>query len=338
MEAKASTQSAEQTTPGRHCPLSYRYTPQALASCRPLHTDTLYVVGGLYGNGAALDEIEAMASLDTDARVRLVFNGDFNWFNVDPAEFESINTRVLTHLAIKGNVEAELGDPSSAGCGCNYPDFTDNATVQRSNRIMERLARTSADFPAITRRLATLPRFLVATVGNRRVGLVHGDLHSLAGWGFDQSNLPADAETRDGRALIDHFRRARLDVVASTHTCLPCAQDYPVDGHHYAVINNGSAGMPNFRDDARGLLTRISVFPSPIRSLYGMRIGGIHVDAVPIPYDGASWKARFHSQWPEGSPARASYDERISRGPHYVIESAARGGFSSSGQVKRTLA
>ena len=39
---------------GRSCPLAYRYQPEALAGPAQLEADTLYVVGGLYGNPAAL--------------------------------------------------------------------------------------------------------------------------------------------------------------------------------------------------------------------------------------------------------------------------------------------
>jgi hypothetical protein len=38
---------------GRSCPLAYRYQPEALARPSQLAADTLYVVGGLYGNLAA---------------------------------------------------------------------------------------------------------------------------------------------------------------------------------------------------------------------------------------------------------------------------------------------
>ena len=39
---------------GRSCPIGYRYQPEALAQPARLEADTLYVVGGLYGNLFAL--------------------------------------------------------------------------------------------------------------------------------------------------------------------------------------------------------------------------------------------------------------------------------------------
>ena len=49
-------------TEGRSCPLQYRYRPEQLtAEPQACDADVLYVIGGLYGNPCALDEIEAMA-------------------------------------------------------------------------------------------------------------------------------------------------------------------------------------------------------------------------------------------------------------------------------------
>ena len=87
--------------------------------------------GGLYGNGQALRTILKMQDDERRAGrpVSLVFNGDFNWFNVDARGFREINETVLQHIAIQGNVEAEIGAPSENGCGCNYPDYVDSAIV-----------------------------------------------------------------------------------------------------------------------------------------------------------------------------------------------------------------
>ena len=47
-----------------------------------------------------------MVSIEPGAK--LVFNGDFNWFNADAMAFEGINRVVLQHVALRGNVETEL--------------------------------------------------------------------------------------------------------------------------------------------------------------------------------------------------------------------------------------
>ena len=131
-------------TEGRSCPLDYRYHPAALCeNVTQVDEDVLYIIGGLYGNPFALDEIENMARAEErqGRRVKLVFNGDFNWFNVSDELFRDINNRVLSHTASLGNVDYELATPSTgAGCGCAYPDFVDQGVVERSNQIMARLA------------------------------------------------------------------------------------------------------------------------------------------------------------------------------------------------------
>src|SRR5690606_22146824 len=114
---------------------------------------------GLYGNPFALDAVEALAASEAGP-VSIVFNGDFNWFNVDDAGFAVINRRVLAHSAILGNVEAELGEAGDeAGCGCAYPDSVDAQTVARSNRIHARLKATAARHPEIVAALDRLPMF-----------------------------------------------------------------------------------------------------------------------------------------------------------------------------------
>ena len=134
-------------TEGRSCPLAYRYRPQDLcAQPEAVAEEVVYVIGGLYGNPLALTEIERMAAAEQAAgrRVRLVFNGDFNWFNASDELFRDINQRVLRHTVSLGNVEYELANPSpGAGCGCAYPEFVDQAVVARSNRIMTRLQASS---------------------------------------------------------------------------------------------------------------------------------------------------------------------------------------------------
>ena len=291
---------------GRSCPLHYRYGAERIASAPLRPCDTLYVVGGLYGNLQALDAIEAMAAQEP-GDVTLCFNGDFNWFNVDPQRFAEINRRVLAHHATAGNVEAELASHSSdAGCGCAYPESVDAGTVERSNRIHARLKQVADQFPEVQAQLAALPFFARYQVGACRVGVVHGDADSLAGWRFEGSSLqdPANAEWLDAA-----FNSAQVDVFASSHTCKPALKVCAADDR--CVINNGAAGMPNFAGDCRGLITRISTRQSPHGSMYGARVAGAYVDALPVPYDHAAWRQSFVSQWLLGSDAYVSYFARI---------------------------
>lgn len=302
-------------TAGRTCPLRYRYGAAALARAPEKPVETLYVVGGLYGNQPALDAVEAMTAKEVGP-VRVCFNGDFNWFNVDDDSFAAINQRVLAHDAIQGNVEAELGvDGDAAGCGCAYPDAVDDAVVERSNRIHTRLKATALRHPEILDRLALLPMFARYRIGASRIGVVHGDADSLAGWRFDVAALDAPEHAS---WLAEAFSRAEVEVFASTHTCLPALRSFAGPaGRSRVVINNGAAGMPNFAGERAGLLTRISVLPSPHVPVHCIRQDDLHIDALAIPFDAASWEASFLNNWPAGSDAWVSYFDRIRNGPKF---------------------
>ena len=299
--------------PGRVCPLRYRYGPAAIARAPEQCAQTLYVIGGLYGNLPALNAIEEMAAAE-QGPVTLCFNGDFNWFNIDDAGFRAINERVLQHDAILGNVEAELdSDSDDAGCGCAYPDQIDQGTVERSNHIHAALKRTAARHPDLLARLAALPMVARYRVGDARVGIVHGDADSLAGWQFDVNAL--DDPGQDAWRA-NAFAQADIDVFASTHTCLPATRSFG-HGEKKIVANNGAAGMPNASGTRFGIMTRIATTPPPGPRLYGQELHGTRVDALAIKYDDAAWRACFIGNWPEGSAAWLSYFKRIVDGPDY---------------------
>lgn len=304
------------SAPGRTCPTAYRYGAHALAGEPSLHADALWIAGGLYGNTFALDAL--LEAFDADRGTKaLVFNGDFHWFDIDPADFQRVNGTVLMHRATRGNVETELAAPhDGAGCGCGYPEWVDEGTVERSNRILERLRATAAAFPLD--RIAALPMHLVAQVGSARVAIVHGDADSLAGWGFSQEALSTPHGLRDGAKAVE---QTKADVIASSHTCLPVLQSFPGG---QVLVNNGAAGMPNFRGELYGIATRIALSPGP-DSVYGVRRGALFVDAVPLRYDTRAWEKRFLAQWPEGSAAHVSYWQRMRTGPAYARASALRG-------------
>lgn len=318
--APESTAAGAATQPGRSCPLRYRYTPQAIAAAAEREAEILYVAGGLYGNLPALEAIEALAAAEP-APPTLVFNGDFNWFDVDDAGFRALNERVLAHAATQGNVEAELaaGDPA-AGCGCAYPDEVPAAVVDWSNAIHARLAATAARHPALTARLAQLPPFARWRVGGLRVAVVHGDCESLAGWQFAAERLAAPAGLA---ALAAAAEAAAADVIASAHTCLPVMRRVAVASGWAVLANNGAAGMPNFAADLRGVITRIGRPRSPHAALYGTTLAGVAIDALPVAFDQRRWQADFLANWPPGSPAHRSYWQRIAAGPAYAIAAAA---------------
>jgi hypothetical protein len=279
--------------------------------------ETLYVAGGLYGNVEALEALLELVAAEPGAV--LAFNGDFHWFDIDPADFERIGREALARYALRGNVETELaGEGTGAGCGCAYPADVSDAEVSRSNAILERLRETARQFPDLRARQGALPMNLVAQVGGARVGLVHGDAASLAGWGFAQDQLD---DLRRARWIGNAFAEANVDVFASSHTCLPACRVF----ERGVVINNGAAGMPNFEGAGHGIVTRIATSPAPRHRLYGARSGAAFVDAVALRYDEGAWQRRFLAAWPEGSPAHESYFRRIAHGPRYsLVRAAAR--------------
>ena len=169
-------------------------------------------------------------------------------------------------------------------------------------------------------RLGVLPMHLVAEVGGLRVGIAHGDAESLAGWQFSQEALRERPEHAE--ALL---AGAAIDVFACTHTCLPVMQDFATPRGTALIVNNGAAGMPNFRDTRFGVATRIASAPST-QALYRARLGATVVEAVPVRYDYEAWMARFDRVWPAGSPAALSYRKRIASGPGYEVERAVRTG------------
>src|SRR5258706_241091 len=258
-------------TPGRSCPRHYRYSPAVFARAADLEAQSLYIVGGLYGNPFALEAVLAMARREGAA---LVFNGDFRWLDVGDGDFAHVTREVLRHPALRGSVETEIaGEDSGVGCGCAYPADVGDAEVARSNEILLALRATASRAPDLRARLDALPMDLVARVGRARVGIVHGDAASLAGWGFAHEQLDKPAHRR---WVESAFADARVDVFASTHTCLAALRRF--DGG--VVANNGAAGMPNFGDSRYGLLTRIALrpFAGPER-LYGIEAAGARIDA-----------------------------------------------------------
>lgn len=320
------------------CPIEYRYSATVFRRAPSLVADTVYVVGGLYGNVEALHEILRMQEAEARAgrRVELVFNGDHNWFDVDEESFREINQAALAGTSIRGNVEAEIAKPSDGGCGCNYPDYVNAEYVARSNAIMRRLQRTASAFHDIRRSLGALPMTRTIEVGGERIGVVHGDAELLSGWSFAAESLSPNGRSCSGdeataeltpRETIDRiFRDAGVTAFASSHTCLPHARDFDVDGRSRLIMNNGASGIPNFTNTTFGIVTRISSDPAvPRESLYGITMGGARFDAMPVRFDSRKWLDRFLANWQPGSPGYEAYFNRLVGGPRFEVHDAVAG-------------
>lgn len=318
---------ATSSQPGRTCPISYRYGPAALTGTSAFEVGCLWVAGGLYGNPFALEALIQSYEREPGDKA-LVFNGDFHWFDADPAGFEAINEAVLSFNATRGNVETELAQTDGdEGCGCGYPEWVDDGTVERSNRIIQRLRLAAQSVPETLSRLAALPMHLRVKVGNARIAVVHGDAESLAGWDFSREVL---ATTAGYEAASHAFELAGVDIFASSHSCLPVLQSF---GNGRALINNGAAGMPNFKGEIFGVATRIGLTPGN-DVLYRVQAGDLFVEAIALRYDAAAWERRFLALWPSGTDAHVSYHRRIICGPEYFQGQALRTGKALQGQTK----
>ena len=154
------------------------------------------------------------------------------------------------------------------------------ARLRQASQVSAPLRATALAQPGLTARLGALPLFAVAQVGAIRVGIVHGDADSLAGWGFSQEAL-ATPEGLD--AAGEAIATAGVGVIASSHTCLPVLQRFANGACDSVLINNGAAGMPNFRGGLYGVITRIATTPCAAQpALYGTRIEGVFVDALAV--------------------------------------------------------
>ncbi len=304
---------------GRVCPRDYTYPPTVFAREPDFAAETLYVVGGLYGNLAALETIELLATRERNAPV-LAFNGDFHWFDAEAGWFAEVESAIAPYGALRGNVESEIARKGDigAGCGCAYPASVDAQVVERSNIILRQLRPQAS--PHARARLGALPMHLVARVGDLRIGIVHGDAGALAGWRFAHDALD---DPTNATWLADVRAASRVDIFASTHTCLAALRDFQLATGRLTVINNGAAGMPNFAGTRFGIVTRIATTPSPVATLYGLERDGLFIDALAVHYNEDAFLARFMARWPQGSAAYLSYFARIVEGPDYSLARAA---------------
>lgn len=313
---------------GRACPVDYRLDP-AVWKADPTeeHTyDTLLVVGGLYGNPYAMDAVQSMyvkekERLGEGGRVGMVFNGDMHWFDRTADEFARIEDGASPYIPMVGNVEAEVRrqEDVGVGCGCAYPDCTDDASVSRSNRIHHMMREEIQKHPELIRRLEGRPAHMVAQVGECKVGITHGDEKLLGGWDCAIEQL--EDVLRQGE-LSDFMEENEIDIFATTHTCAAVAGRL----RGGVVINNGAAGLPTFKGQHFGVLTRISGTKDE-DAIYRTEYKGVYIEAVPVRYDHDAYLQWFDELWKHNSPAEVSYRNRIVNGPECYIGNALLGGF-----------
>jgi radical SAM/Cys-rich protein len=320
---------------GRACPIDYKLD-QAVWKAEPTeeHTyDALLVVGGLYGNPFAMDEVHRMVAeeqklVGENGKVGAVFNGDMHWFDRTAEEFARIERGAENFIPMVGNVEAEVRRTSDigVGCGCAYPDCTDDASVSRSNRIHHMMREEVQKHPELIAKLANRPGHMVAKVGDCKIGITHGDEKLLGGWDCAIEQL--EDVMRQGE-LSDFMRENAIDIFATTHTCAAVAGC--LQGG--VVINNGAAGLPTFAGQHFGILTRIAKTPND-DALYRTQYKDVYIEAVPVRYDHEAYIQWFDELWKHNSPGEVSYRNRIVNGPACYIGNALLGGFEIQPKYK----
>ncbi|MFI8480169.1 hypothetical protein ACIGCM_06325 [Pseudomonas sp. NPDC078700] len=305
---------------GRDCPLDYRLPADAFAAQPLFSCDTLYVVGGLYGNRQALAALQRRVQSESSARV--IVNGDAHWFDCDPQVFLQVEQGLREYTLLRGNVETELGraNDSGAGCGCAYPMSVDDSVVERSNAIQQQLNQTVQSLPGVAGQLAARPTTAVVEVAGRRVAVSHGDEQSLAGWQCSREALSEPARQRE---LDFWMQQHECEVLATSHSCAAVALNL----EHGALINNGAAGMPNFSGGRYGVITRIATTPHAA-ALYRAERNGLFIEALALNYDHQQFISDFDRQWPPSSPAELSYRSRIQGQALFPVSSALLTGFS----------
>ena len=257
-------------------------------------TDELWIAGGAYGNISAIKKLNEMAQ---DATI--VYNGDLHWFDAEISAFDEVKSLTANAIKLNGNVEMELKRAQDLGCGCNYPPYEEEIIVKNAELIHARLKSIGADFSIFNDRKTTL----CVNVAGVKVAVTHGDEKMLNGWGLDHEILKTQARREE---IKKWFERTKFDILATSHTCKAAVLNFA----NKAILNNGSAGMPNFSEFVSGLVARIAVTPHE-KALFRSKIGDIFAELVLLKYDKKEFLKYFESIWSEDSPASVSYKARI---------------------------
>ncbi len=267
---------------GRMCPADYRYPPSVFDRPPELTADVLYVVGGLYGNLAALDEVERLAA--RRARDRGV-----------QRRLSLVRRRAELVRRDRATRGAPPRDPRQCG-------DRDRAAKRHRRRLRLRLSglgrrgrgaalerNPDRSAPHCRRRCPARPHdwprcrcIWWREVGGLRIGIVHGDATGLAGWSFahdalDDPAAPAVLERHPpGRAR----RRFRFDPHLPRRVARFSSARRPPDDHQQrrgrhaqflrdAVSAWSRASRPRPRRTGRSMGSRATAFTStPSRIAY----------------------------------------------------------------------
>ena len=294
---------------GRNCSLEYILRKDWTKKIKKLKAEVVYIVGGLYGNSYALEIINKMAQ---DENAKVVFNGDMHWFDVEKKDFLKVEELSKDSIKLLGNVEFELlNDTSSLGCGCNYPEDVSDGVVERSN-IIHNMMKENIKGDDILNNIKERSKTLVLDFLGKKIAITHGDEKSMSGWECSNDNLKLESRKKE---LDSWFEENNIDILATTHTCLPVVYD---NGKN-TVINNGAAGMANIQGQTFGLITRIAK-SNHEKAIYSEFRDGLYIELVKVDFDIEKFKLWFEEIWPDDSSASISYKSRIINGTSLEIE------------------
>jgi predicted phosphodiesterase len=282
--------------------------------------DVLYSVGGLYGNVEAMKTVISMAEQE-QGNVCIALNGDYHWFDATLESFLEIEKLIAPYIPMNGNVEFELSRTQACGvgCGCSYPTSMSDGFVSRSNAIYGRIKEAISQKSGLAASLKNRPAWGIVKVGDALVGLTHGDEKSVSGWGCSVDSLHDENRLKE---LDEFFAQHSIDILSTTHTCAAAA----IALDNGIVINNGSAGLPEYKGLLYGLINRVAKTPHE-DAIYRSQINDIYVEAVPVRYNQEAFIEWFDSIWEADSPAAKSYRPRAVSGPDTVFSDAVGAGF-----------
>ena len=313
--------------PGRSCPTAYRYAAAHASTARRMsRPGRCYVVGGLYGNVEALDEVARAWPRASRRRRRSSSTATSTGSTSAADDFRRVQRRGAARTprcaatsrrrspartrapAAAAPIPLDVSDARRRALQRGY-----SARLRETARALPR--RRAARSPALpmhargargrgTRRDRARRRVVARRLGVRagrprrpghRRWLDDAFATSRRGRLRQQPHLPAGA----ARVRLRPRPRRRSPTTARRACRTSRGERFGADHAHLGA-------------------------PAPAIALYGARVAGVFVDALAVRYDTPAWQRRFLASWPAGSAAHDSYFRRIAHGPGFARERARR--------------
>ena len=316
--------------PGRSCPTAYRYAPRALRPRAGRRGRDALVVGGLYGNVEALDEVARHGGARARRRRRSSSTATSTGSTRPPDDFRRVAGRGAAPCRParqRGDGDRRRGLAAPAAAAPIPLDVSDAGRRRAPTRSWRGCARRRARFPAARRALAALPMHARGARGRGARGH-RARRRVLAGRLGVRAGRPR--RPRPSPLARQRVRGMRgVDVFASSHTCLPALRAFDF-GH-------GRGGGRQQRRGGHAELRRRALrrdhahlgAPAPGTPCTARGWPAFSSTRSPCATTRPPGRARFIASWPAGSAAHDSYFRRIAHGPGFARRTrAAAGGLS----------